>query len=476
MFGMPLDKAAAQVGMGRTLFKKVCRREGIERWPYGYGYNDSRQADAEGSRSHPAQPEQHEQQADELEDEVEWPQGLEVDFDESDGWRPPPITEAAAAPAGPPPQTRPEPRPKPKPKATARQPRRVRPQDECEQCMPGSGKRRGHVGRHTTNPLGGRSRGRAPYGFNVTKKPAAAAEKAEAPSEDDCPACMRQGLGVRPNRAHTCDKAGRYRRKEHPRSQPAIAAVRNEPRAEPDAEDSAAPAGQEAAADTHEVYELDDQSYDIEPELPAEASSNLAAAGTGRRTSSRSPSVSPSVSTSSSPSSSPGPPQKKRAPVPKKAWEEEEIGESSEGRGAGGFRKKMAWSPAEDEQLLALVAQHGPQKWSVIAEHVSPSRTITISILGCPACASGCLTLCARADAEEGWQAVPRAVAEPAPPHHQQGPPPPPRPFRLTPRPAAEPVGAAGAVDCRRGGDALCCSARARERVVSDRAQPSPDS
>ena len=38
-------------------------------------------------------------------------------------------------------------RPKPKPKAT-RQPRRVRPQDECEQCMPGSGKRRGHVGRH----------------------------------------------------------------------------------------------------------------------------------------------------------------------------------------------------------------------------------------------------------------------------------------------------------------------------------------
>ena len=41
MFGMPLDKAAAQMGMGRTLFKKVCRREGIERWPYGYGYNNS---------------------------------------------------------------------------------------------------------------------------------------------------------------------------------------------------------------------------------------------------------------------------------------------------------------------------------------------------------------------------------------------------------------------------------------------------
>ena len=451
MFGMPLDKAAAQMGMGRTLFKKVCRREGIERWPYGYGYNNSQQAGAEGSRSHPVQPEreqEHEQQADELEDEVEWPQGLEVDFDQSDGWRPPPITEAAAAPAGPPPQTRPEPRPKPKPKAT-RQPRRVRPQDECEQCMPGSGKRRGHVGRHTTNPLGGRSRGRAPYGFNVTKRPAAAVEKAEAPSEDDCsscPACMRHAQGFRPNRAHTCDKAGRYQRKGHPRSQPAIAAVRNVPRAEPDAEDSAAPAGQEAAADTHEVYELDDQMpYDIEPELPAEASSNLGAAGTGRGTSSRSPSVSPSVSTSSSPSSSPGPPQKRRAPVPKKAWEEEEIGESSEGRGAGGFRKKMAWSPAEDEQLLALVAQHGPQKWSVIAEHVRSSRTITISILGCPA-----LRFCAPADAEEGGEAVPRAVAEPAPPHHQQGPPPPPLSFCLTPRPAAEPgcwVGAAGAVD-----------------------------
>eukprot|EP01045_Picozoa_sp_COSAG04_P000297 COSAG04_NODE_6_length_47123_cov_87.347482_20_plen_422_part_00 len=421
MFGMPLDKAAAQMGMGRTLFKKVCRREGIERWPYGYGYNNSQQAGAEGSRSHKVQREweqQHEQQADELEDEVEWPQGLEVDFDQSDGWRPPPITEAAAAPAGPPPQSRPEPRPKPKPKAT-RQPRRVRPQDECEQCMPGSGKRRGHVGRHTTNPLGGRSRGRAPYGFNVTKRPAAAVEKAEAPSEDDqCPACMRYAQGFRPNRAHTCDKAGRYQRKAHPRSQPAIAAVRNVPRAEPDAEDSAAPAGQEAAADTHEVYELDDQiPYDIEPELPA-------AAGTGRGTSSRSPSVSPSVSTSSSPSSSPGPPQKKRAPVPKKAWEEEEIGESSEGRGAGGFRKKMAWSPAEDEQLLALVAQHGPQKWSVIAEHVRSSRTITISILGCPA-----LRFCAPADAEEGGEAVPRAVAEPAPPHHQQGPTPPLLPF-----------------------------------------------
>ena len=435
MFGIPLDKAAAQVGMGRTLFKKVCRREGIERWPYGYGCNNSQQPGAEGSRWQPVQPEweqQHEQQADELEDEVEWPQGLEVDFDQSNGWRPPPITEAAAAPAGPPPQSRPEPRPKPKAKAT-RQPRRVRPQDECEQCMPGSGKRRGHVGRHTTNPLGDRRRGRAPYGFNVTKKPAAAVEKAEALPEDDCPACMRHAQGFRPNRAHTCDKAGRYKRKGHPRSRPAIAAVRNEPRAE----DSAASAAQEAAADTHEVYELD-QLYD-EAELPAEASSNLAAAGTGRGTSSRSPSVSPSVSASSSPSSSPGPPRKKRAPVPKKAWEEEEIGESSEGRGAGGFRKKMAWSPAEDEQLLALVAQHGPQKWSVIAEHVRPSRTITISILGCPSCASGCLTLCARADAEEGWQAVPRAVAEPAPPHHQQGPPPPPRPFRLTPRSAAEP-------------------------------------
>ena len=89
MFGIPLDKAVAQVGMGRTLFKKVCRREGIERWPYGYGCNNSQQPGAEGSRWQPVQPEweqqheQHEQQADELEDEVEWPQGLEVDFDQS---------------------------------------------------------------------------------------------------------------------------------------------------------------------------------------------------------------------------------------------------------------------------------------------------------------------------------------------------------------------------------------------------------
>ena len=33
LFGMSLNVAAQRVGLSRTAFKKVCRREGIDRWP-----------------------------------------------------------------------------------------------------------------------------------------------------------------------------------------------------------------------------------------------------------------------------------------------------------------------------------------------------------------------------------------------------------------------------------------------------------
>ena len=33
LFHLPLQEAATHVGIGRTLFKRVCRREGIRQWP-----------------------------------------------------------------------------------------------------------------------------------------------------------------------------------------------------------------------------------------------------------------------------------------------------------------------------------------------------------------------------------------------------------------------------------------------------------
>lgn len=33
-FVLPLDEAAAHLGMGSTVLKRLCRQLGVERWPY----------------------------------------------------------------------------------------------------------------------------------------------------------------------------------------------------------------------------------------------------------------------------------------------------------------------------------------------------------------------------------------------------------------------------------------------------------